>query len=67
MTDRLQHIDKELFYRNSFRKLFVTVMVLVIIQFLLLGLAFYQLWSRPKTEYFATTSDGRLIKIQPAL
>lgn len=53
------------FYRNNFRRLIVISFVLLGVILLLLGLVFYQLFSRPTTKYFVTTQDGRLIEIHP--
>jgi len=64
--NHLELINKQgQFYRNNFRRLILVSFVLLGVILLLLGLIFYQLFSRPDTKYFVTTQDGRLIEINP--
>jgi intracellular multiplication protein IcmL len=64
--DRLALIgEQSQFYRNNYRRLLYFVLFLIIVAFILLGVIVYQHMTRPVPKYFATTSDGRLIEIQP--
>ena len=38
-------------------------LMVLVINVLLAGLIFYKIINRPKPEYFATTSDGRIVKL----
>ena len=58
--------DQTHFYRNNFRRLLNFLFVLIAIAYLLIGLVVYQHLTRPVSQYFVTTSDGRLVEIQPA-
>jgi len=63
--DRVAFVeDHSRFYQENFRKLLTFSFVLVAIAFILLGAIFYQHITKPTPEYFAATSDGRLIKIR---
>lgn len=64
--DRVQYISQHsLFYRNGFRFLVLSALVLAIVAISLMGLIFLQYFNRPTVHYFVTTSDGRLIEITP--
>ncbi len=54
-----------LFYRNNYRRLFTIAFVLITLIIMLLALNFYQYKSRPAIKFFATTSNGQLIEINP--
>lgn len=51
------------FYRNSFRTLNRIGILLLFIVVGLLSYTIYQITSVPTPNYFATTSDGRLIEL----
>ena len=51
------------FYRDNFRRLMVMCLLLLGIIAALVGYVFYQQKNQPKPTYFATTSDGKLIKL----
>ena len=53
------------FYLVGFRRLILVAFVLLGINFFLLGIIFYQQLTLPTIKYFATTSHGRLIEMQP--
>jgi hypothetical protein len=64
--DRVQYIsERSHFYRDGFRLLVLSALVLVGIAFLLMAIIFYQYFTRPTVHYFVTTSDGRLVEIYP--
>lgn len=65
-ADRVAIVNKHSqFYRNNFRRLLTVMFILLGVGYILLGLIIYQYYTRPEPHYFATTSDGRLIEIQP--
>lgn len=53
------------FYRDNYRKVVAILLIMVTINAALIGVVFYQIYSVPPTQYFATTSDGRIIKLNP--
>lgn len=57
--------DQNQFYCNNFRRLLNFLFALTILAYLLVGLVVYQHLTRPVSQYFVTTSDGRLIEIKP--
>lgn len=64
--DRVAVIEEQAhFYRNNFRRLLTVCLVLVIINIGLTSLILYQHYTRHPINYFAATSDGRLIEIKP--
>lgn len=65
-VDRREIIAKQSqFYKIGFRRLINFSLFLSIIVILLLGIIFYQIFSRPEMQYFVTTTDGRLIELNP--
>ena len=64
--NRQAQIDsRPLFYRDGFRRLLTFAFGLIIIIFGFMALIFYQHHTKPAVKYFVTTSDGRLIEIEP--
>lgn len=59
------NIDNVLFMRNSYRRFIYIAIFLLIINFLLSGYLYFDLLTVPKTQCFATTTDGRIISITP--
>jgi intracellular multiplication protein IcmL len=53
------------FYRDNYRRLVATLMVLLMIVAILVGAVFYQIVNRPEPKYFATTVDGRIMPLFP--
>lgn len=53
------------FYRDNYRRVLVALLLLIIINIGLLGMVYYQITNRPTPQYFATTSDGKIMKLQP--
>lgn len=49
------------FYRDGYRRVLVILLIMVVINVVLLGLLGYMLTHRPEPQYFATTSDGKVI------
>lgn len=53
------------FYRDSYRRVLVALLFLIIINLVMAGTLYYLLSHRPTPQYFATTSDGKLIRLYP--
>jgi len=53
------------FYRDNFRRLMVLCLLLMAVIAGLMGYIFYQEQNKPRPTYFATTTDGKLIKLIP--
>lgn len=53
------------FYRDNYRRLVGMLLVMIIINFLLVGVLVYLLTHRPAPQYFATSADGRITPIYP--
>lgn len=51
------------FYRDSYRRVLGVLLIMVLINVALLGLLGYMLTHRPQPQYFATTSDGKVIRM----
>ena len=57
--------DNPLFLRNSFRRYVYLALFLLIINCSLVTYLFFTLVTARTAEYFATSSDGRIINIYP--
>ncbi len=53
------------FYRDNYRRLMVCCLMMLCIIALLIVWEFYERANRPGPQYFATTSDGKLIALTP--
>lgn len=53
------------FYRDNFRRLMLICLALLLIIGGLIAYVFYQQENQPRPQYFATTTDGKLIKLIP--
>jgi len=53
------------FYRDNYRKVFSALLLMIVVNIILLGIIYYQITNPPSPKYFATTSDGKIIKLQP--
>jgi len=53
------------FYRDSYRRVLAILLVLVLINLVLIGVIGYMVSHRPTPEYFATSADGKIIKLYP--
>ena len=51
------------FYRDNYRRLVGSLMVLLVVVVALVGVVFYQIANRPEPKYFATTVDGRIMQL----
>jgi intracellular multiplication protein IcmL len=53
------------FYRDNYRRIMILCLLLVLTVVCLVGYIYYQHKSIPKPKYFATTVDGKIIKLTP--
>jgi len=53
------------FYRDSYRKVVVSLLGAVVIIIALVGIIFFLIASKPSPKYFATTDSGRIIPLIP--
>jgi intracellular multiplication protein IcmL len=58
-------VMRNAFYRDNYRRAFVVLLVLILVNFFLVGAIFYKIWNPPQPQYFATTADGRMISWHP--
>ncbi len=59
------NIHDVIFVRNSFRRFIYVAYLLLIINYLIVGILLYNLFTIKPSIYFATTTDGRIINIEP--
>jgi intracellular multiplication protein IcmL len=53
------------FYRDNYHRIVGALLVLLLVNFILVGVVFYQIYDRPSPQYFATSTDGRITPIFP--
>lgn len=53
------------FYRDNYRRVFIALLFMIIVNIALVGIVYYQFTHRPTPQYFATSSDGKITKLQP--
>jgi len=53
------------FYRDNYRRLILALIILLGLSAILSGIVFYQIVNRPDHKYFATTADGRIMRLYP--
>jgi len=53
------------FYRDNYRRVVSAILMLIFINFCLVGVVFYQIANRPSPQYFATGVDGRITPLYP--
>lgn len=53
------------FYVDQYRKVTIALLVMVALNAALVAFAYIQITNKPQPEYFATTSSGRIVKLQP--
>jgi intracellular multiplication protein IcmL len=53
------------FYRDNYRKVFGALLLMIVVNIILLGLIYFIVTNPPSPKYFATTSEGKIIKLQP--
>lgn len=51
------------FYRDSYRRVLTVLLIVILINVGLCVLVYYLITTRPKPEYFATTTDGEIIRM----
>lgn len=59
------HSNDLFFIRNSFRRYVYMALFLLVLNGCLITFLYFNLLTVAKTQYFATTSDGRIINIYP--
>lgn len=52
------------FYRNQFRRILRWLVAAVIVMFLMIGFLIYQLWNKPAQQYYASTTQGKIIALR---
>lgn len=60
-----QNKDDVIFFRNSYRRFTIIALVLLALNYAILGFLFWKQLNIPVPPDFATTSDGRVINIYP--
>jgi intracellular multiplication protein IcmL len=53
------------FYRDNYRRVLLALLVLLLTVVLLVSVVFYQIYNRPTPQYFAVTTDGRIMQLFP--
>ncbi|KPJ67706.1 MAG: type IV secretion protein DotI [Coxiella sp. DG_40] len=53
------------FYRDNYRRVMLALLIMIVVNVALVGVVYYQLTHRPTPQYFAITSDGKIMKLQP--
>ncbi|MFA6409017.1 MAG: type IVB secretion system apparatus protein IcmL/DotI [Gammaproteobacteria bacterium] len=53
------------FYRDNYRRVISALLLMILINFGLVGVVFYQISNVPTPQYFATGSDGRITPLYP--
>lgn len=53
------------FYYDSYKSLWLALLLMVIVNLLLVGVIYYQVTHKPLPQYFAISSDGKIVKLQP--
>jgi len=53
------------FYRDNYRKVTGALLLMLVINIALIGIVFYQIFSPPSPQYFATSTDGRITPLYP--
>lgn len=51
------------FYKDSYRRVLTALLIMVLLNVVLTALLYYVIKNRPKPEYFATTNDGKVIRM----
>jgi hypothetical protein len=60
-----ENMQDVLFTRNSFRRYLYIAIILILLNCCFIAYLYINLMTEPAPEYFATTSDGRIINISP--
>lgn len=51
------------FYRDSYRRVLAVLLIMVLINIIMAAALFYVISHKPEPKYFATTSDGKVIRL----
>jgi hypothetical protein len=54
------------FYRNQFHKILRWLIYSVVIMFILIAVIFYLILSKPTSNYYANTTDGKILPMPRA-
>lgn len=55
--------DDPFFYRDGIRRFLILAVILIIINYFIIGVLLYRLVTVEQPKFFATTSDGRLLEL----
>lgn len=66
MTIELEQLEfqKNALYRDHYRRTIKVLLVMIVIALLLMGILGYQWLTQPEANYYATTTNGRVIPLQ---
>lgn len=53
------------FYRDSYRRVLAALLIMVIVNIVLALALFYSISHKPEPRYFATTADGKVMRLYP--
>jgi intracellular multiplication protein IcmL len=53
------------FYRDSYQRILIALFIMLLVSVGLISVVFFQLTHRPIPQYFAISSDGKLVKLEP--
>ena len=53
------------FYRDNYRRVVMALLLMILVVFILIGFIYVQKITQPKPQYFATRSDGSIIRLTP--
>lgn len=58
-------VERNEFYRDGYQKIFIAVLFLLVINAILAVGIIYKMMTPPQPQYFAATSDGKIINFHP--
>ena len=53
------------FYRDNYKRVVYALLFMLITNAILVGIVFFQLTHKPTPQYFATSADGKIVKLYP--
>ncbi len=56
---------RNLFYRDNYRRVMLALLFMIVVNAGLVGVVYFLLTHRPAPQYFATTSDNKIMKLHP--
>jgi len=56
---------RNIFYRDSYQRILIALIITLLASVFLIFIVFFQLTHKPIPQYFAISSDGKLVKLQP--